>query len=67
MRRKITMQADEVEVGMLVHHPSWADAVGRVGAVEEVEERGKIVLLVVAGTATPMIVNKSDYVETFEL
>lgn len=66
MKHKITMQADELEVGMLVHHPDWTGAPDRVGAIEEIYEGISSRRLTVAGSTHPFWKHKSDYVETIE-
>lgn len=64
MRRRTMMQADELEEGMLVHHPDWADAPDRVAAIEEVVVGPTWVTITVAGTAKPFSVYATDYVGT---
>lgn len=65
--KKVTMQADELEVGMLVHHPDWDDgAPDRVGAIEEIFRGVSSRRLTVAGSTRPFWVHNSDYLETIE-
>lgn len=64
MKRKMTMQADELEEGMLIHHPSWITAPDRVAQIENVHIKGTRVRVSVQGMIEPFWVDAGEYVTT---
>jgi hypothetical protein len=49
MKTKMTMVADELEMGMLVHAPSWVDAPDRVDEIVELEVGSRYTTIKVLG------------------
>lgn len=64
--RKTSMQADELELGMMVHHPKWFQAPDRVGEIEEIHPSGRVIRLIIEGTATPWALRDDEYVTVVE-
>jgi hypothetical protein len=61
MKKKMSMQADELEIGMYVHAPTWTDAPDRVGPIIEVERNDKYTTIKVDG-AMKFLKRNDEYI-----
>jgi hypothetical protein len=61
MKTKMTMLADELEMGMLVHPPTWVEAPDRVGPIVELDVGARVTTIKVDG-AMKFVKRNDEYV-----